>query len=141
MTENALLALLTEYDGGVLTTIKADGRPQLSNVSHAYDPEERVLRVSVTDTRAKTRNVRRDPRVSYHVTSADRWAYTVAEGTAELTPVAGHPYDATVEELVRLYRDVQGEHPDWDDFRAAMVRDRRLVLRIRVERAYGVPRR
>ncbi|WP_320784836.1 PPOX class F420-dependent oxidoreductase [Streptomyces sp. CRN 30] len=141
MTENALLALLTEYDGGVLTTIKADGRPQLSNVTHAYDTDERVLRVSVTDTRAKTRNVRRDPRVSYHVTSADRWAYTVAEGTAELTPVAGHPYDATVEELVRLYRDVQGEHPDWDDFRAAMVRDRRLVLRIRVERAYGVPRR
>ncbi|MFF3348466.1 PPOX class F420-dependent oxidoreductase [Streptomyces sp. NPDC002779] len=140
-TEEALLPLLSEGHGGVLVTLKRDGRPQLSNVTHAYDPDERIIRVSITDDRAKTRNLRRDPRASYHVTSADRWAYTVAEGTADLTPVAGDPHDGTVEELVRLYRDVQGEHPDWDDFRAAMVRDRRLVLRLRVERVYGVPKR
>lgn len=139
-TQNALLALLSEGHGGVLVTLKRDGRPQLSNVSHAYDPEERVIRVSITDDRAKARNLRRDPRASYHVTSGDRWAYTVAEGTAELSPVAGDPYDETVEELVRLYRDVLGEHPDWDDYRAAMVRDRRLVVRLRVERAYGIPK-
>jgi PPOX class probable F420-dependent enzyme len=139
--QNALLGLVAELDGGVLVTLKADGRPQLSNVNHAYDPDERTIRVSVTDGRAKTRNIRRDPRVSYHVTSADRWAYTVVEGTADLTPVAEDPYDETVEELVRLYRDVRGEHPDWDDYRAAMVRDRRLVLRLRVERAYGIPKR
>ncbi|MET9848075.1 PPOX class F420-dependent oxidoreductase [Streptomyces ossamyceticus] len=139
--QNALLGLVSELDGGVLVTLKADGRPQLSNVNHAYDPDERTIRVSVTEGRAKTRNMRRDPRVSYHVTSADRWAYTVVEGTADLTPVAEDPYDETVEELVRLYRDVRGEHPDWDDYRAAMVRDRRLVLRLRVERAYGVPKR
>ncbi|MCL7426059.1 TIGR03618 family F420-dependent PPOX class oxidoreductase [Streptomyces sp. NPDC057806] len=140
-TEEALLPLLSEGDGGVLVTLKRDGRPQLSNVVHAYDPDERVIRVSLTDDRAKTRNLRRDPRASYHVTSPDRWAYTVAEGTADLTPVAEDPYDETVEELVRLYRDVQGEHPDWDDFRAAMVRDRRLVLRLRVDRVYGIPKR
>ncbi len=140
-TQDALLKLLSEYDGGVLTTLKVDGRPQLSNVNHAYYPDERTVRVSITDTRAKTRNMRRDPRVSYHVTSDDRWAYTVVEGTADLTPVARDPHDDTVEELVRLYRDVRGEHPDWDDYRAAMVSDRRLVLRIRVERAYGMPRR
>ncbi|MER6014374.1 PPOX class F420-dependent oxidoreductase [Streptomyces bluensis] len=139
--QNALLGLLSQYNGGVLVTLKADGRPQLSNVSHAYYPDERTVRVSITDSRAKTRNMRRDPRVSYHVTSDDRWAYTVVEGTADLTPVAEDPYDDTVEELIRLYRDVSGEHPDWDDYRAAMVRDRRLVLRLRVERAYGVPRR
>ncbi|MFF1407873.1 PPOX class F420-dependent oxidoreductase [Streptomyces sp. NPDC058294] len=138
--QDALLALLSEGHGGVLVTLRRDGRPQLSNVSHAYDPDERVIRISVTDDRAKTRNLRRDPRASYHVTSADRWAYTVAEGTAELTSVAADTHDATVEELVRLYRDVIGEHPDWDDFRAAMVRDRRLVVRLRVERAYGVSR-
>jgi PPOX class probable F420-dependent enzyme len=138
-TQNALLGLLSEGHGGVLVTLKRDGRPQLSNVSHAYYPDERIIRVSITDDRAKTRNLRRDPRASYHVTAADRWAYTVAEGTAELTPVAQDPYDETVEELVRLYRDVQGEHPDWDDFRAAMVRDRRVVLRLKVERAYGIP--
>ncbi|MFD4527747.1 PPOX class F420-dependent oxidoreductase [Streptomyces sp. NPDC058470] len=140
-TQDALVKLLSEYKGGVLVTLKKDGRPQLSNVTHAYYPDERIVRVSLTDDRAKTRNLRRDPRASYHVTSEDRWAYTVAEGTAELTPVAGDPQDETVEELIRLYRDVQGEHPDWDDYRAAMVRDRRLVLRLHVERAYGIPRR
>ncbi|MFC9281998.1 PPOX class F420-dependent oxidoreductase [Streptomyces collinus] len=139
-TQDALLRLLAGTRGGVLVTLKSDGRPQLSNVSHAYDPEERVVRISVTDDRAKTRNLRRDPRASYHVTSDDRWAYTVAEGTAELSPVAGDPHDDTVEELVRLYRDVLGEHPDWDDYRAAMVRDRRLVVRLPVERVYGIPK-
>lgn len=137
--QDALLGLLSEGHGGVLVTLRRDGRPQLSNVSHAYYPDERIIRVSVTDDRAKTRNLRRDPRASYHVTSADRWAYTVAEGTAELSPVAADPHDETVEELIRLYRDVLGEHPDWDEYRAAMVRDRRLVLRLRVERAYGIP--
>lgn len=138
--QDLLLKLLSEYKGGVLVTLKADGRPQLSNVIHAYDPDERIVRVSLTDDRAKTRNLRRDPRASYHVTSDDRWAYTVVEGVADLTPVARDPHDETVEELVRLYRAVQGEHPDWDDYRAAMVKERRLVLRLRVERAYGIPR-
>ncbi|MER6348053.1 PPOX class F420-dependent oxidoreductase [Streptomyces sp. NPDC001595] len=141
MTQDALLTLLAEGHDGVLVTLKRDGRPQLSNVNHAYYPDERTIRVSLTDDRAKTRNLRRDPRASYHVTTADRWAYAVAEGTADLSPVAQDPYDETVEELIRLYRDVRGEHPDWDDYRAAMVRDRRLVLRLRVERAYGIPRR
>ncbi|MFD6322468.1 PPOX class F420-dependent oxidoreductase [Streptomyces sp. NPDC058442] len=137
----ALLALIGDHNGGVLVTLKRDGRPQLSNVNHAYYPDERLIRVSLTDDRAKTRNLRRDPRASYHVTTPDRWAYTVAEGTAELSPVAADPHDETVQELIRLYRDVNGEHPDWDDYRAAMVRDHRLVLRLRVERAYGIPRR
>ncbi|MFF2203911.1 PPOX class F420-dependent oxidoreductase [Streptomyces sp. NPDC058145] len=139
--DDALLKLLGEGNGGVLVTLKKDGRPQLSNVTHVYYPDERIIRVSLTDDRAKTRNLRRDPRASYHVTTADRWAYAVAEGTADLSPVARDPHDETVEELVRLYRDVSGEHPDWDDYRAAMVRDRRLVLRLRVERAYGIPKR
>ncbi|MET7488957.1 PPOX class F420-dependent oxidoreductase [Streptomyces sp. NPDC005538] len=145
MTQNTtqddapLLRLLSDGHGGVLVTLKSDGRPQLSNVGHVYYPDERVIRVSITDDRAKTRNLRRDPRASYHVTSPDFRAYTVAEGTADLTPVAADPHDDTVEELVRLYRDISGEHPDWDEYRAAMVRDRRLVLRLRVERAYGIP--
>ncbi|MEV7995966.1 PPOX class F420-dependent oxidoreductase [Streptomyces sp. NPDC086077] len=137
MNEDALLKLLSQGHSGVLVTLRRDGRPQLSNVMHAYYPGERTIRISVTDDRAKTRNLRRDPRASYHVTTEDHWAYTVAEGTADLTPVAADPHDDTVEELVRLYRDIGGEHSDWDDYRAAMVRDRRLVIRLRVERAYG----
>ncbi|MER5451882.1 PPOX class F420-dependent oxidoreductase [Streptomyces sp. NPDC002766] len=140
MTQDTLLELLSDHRGGVLVTLKRDGRPQLSNVSHHYDPDERIIRISVTDDRAKTRNLRRDPRVSYHVSSPDRRAYTVVEGTADLSPVAKDPHDDTVEELIRLYREVLGEHPDWDDYRAAMVRDGRLVLRLRVERAYGIPK-
>ncbi|WP_327351918.1 PPOX class F420-dependent oxidoreductase [Streptomyces sp. NBC_01304] len=135
--EDALLKLVSEYDGGVLVTLRRDGRPQLSNVNHHYYPDERIIRVSITADRAKTRNLLRDPRASYHVTSDDRWDYTVVDATAELTPVAADPHDATVEELITLFRDVRGEHPDWDDYRAAMVRDQRIVLRLHVERAYG----
>ena len=138
---DALLGLLTEADGGVLVTLKRDGRPQLSNVNHAYDPDRRIIRVSVTDGRAKVSNVRRDPRVSYHVTSADRWNYAVVEGTAELSDVAADPHDAAVDELVELYRSVRGEHPDWDEYRAAMVADRRMVLRLPVDRVYGLRQR
>ncbi|MFJ3278205.1 PPOX class F420-dependent oxidoreductase [Streptomyces halstedii] len=145
MTDNesareALLRLLGEYDGGVLVTLKRDGRPQLSNVNHAYYPEEGVIRVSVTEDRAKTRNLRRDPRASYHVTSDDRWAWTVVDATAELGPPAADPHDETVEQLITLFRDVQGEHPDWDDYRRAMVRDGRVVLTLRIEHVYGQPR-
>ena len=140
MTHDTLLELLSDERSGVLVTLKRDGRPQLSNVSHHYYPDEGVIRISVTDDRAKTRNLRRDARASYHVSTADRRAYTVVEGTAELTPVAKDPHDDTVEELIRLYRDVLGEHSDWDDYRAAMVRDRRLVVRLKVERAYGIPK-
>ncbi|MGW2180502.1 PPOX class F420-dependent oxidoreductase [Streptomyces sp. NPDC001732] len=135
--QETLLGLLAGENGGVLVTLGRDGRPQLSNVNHFYYPQERIVRVSITDGRVKARNLRRDPRASYHVTSADRWAWTVVDAAAELSPVAAEPHDATVEELITLYRDVQGEHPDWDDYRAAMVRDRRVVLRLHIEHVYG----
>jgi PPOX class probable F420-dependent enzyme len=123
---------------GVLTTLKRDGRPQLSVVSHHYDPAERVLRISVTDDRAKTRNLRRDPRASYLVTGETPWQYVVAEGTAELGAVTTATDDAAADDLVDLYRAVAGEHDDWDEYRAAMVAQRRLVLRVHVERVYGL---
>ena len=122
----------------VLITLKSDGRPQSSNVMQWTDAEG-VVHVSVTDTRAKVRNVRRDPRVSIHVTSEDFWSYVVLEGDAELSPVSTSPDDATVDELVDYYRALNGEHPDWDEYRAAMVADQRLVLRLRPQRAYGMP--
>ena len=132
-----LLAFVAENKGGVLATIKSDGRPQLSNVGYAYDADAGLFRVSVTDSRAKTRNLRRDPRVTLHVASKDFWTWVAVEGTAELTPVAADPHDATVEELVTYYRGVNGEHPDWYEYRAAMVRDRRLVVTFRPEHTYG----
>lgn len=135
--ENALLDLLNSGHRGVLVTTKRDGRAQLSNVDYTYDPATRVLRFSVTDGRAKTVNLRRDPRASFHVTTAQGWSYAVAEGIAELSPVASDPADATVEELIDVFRAIRGEHPDWLEYRNAMVTDRRLVLRLPVQRAYG----
>jgi len=122
----------------VLVTLKADGRPQSSNVL-AVVGEDGVVRISITDGRAKTRNLRRDPRVSLHMVAEDFWSYVVLEGEAELSPVAADPHDDTVEELVAYYRAGNGEHPDWDEYRAAMVADRRLVLRVRPTYAYGMP--
>lgn len=122
---------------GVLATIKRDGRPQLSNVGFVFDPATAAIRISVTDDRVKTRNLRRDPRASFYVAGEDRWSFLVAEGTAQLSPVAERPDDATVDELVDIYRLVAGEHPDWDEFRQAMVDDRRLVIRLAVDRVYG----
>ncbi|MFJ8581310.1 PPOX class F420-dependent oxidoreductase [Micromonospora sp. NPDC093277] len=140
-TRQALTDLIASRWLGTLATIKRDGRPQLSNVVYSFDRGEGLIRVSVTDGRAKTANLRRDPRASFQVSSEDGWAYAVAEARAELTPVAERPDDPTVAELVGIYRAVQGEHPDWDDFRRAMVADRRLVLRLHVERVYGAPPR
>jgi PPOX class probable F420-dependent enzyme len=122
---------------GVLTTIRANGRPQLSNI--LYLPAEGdAFRISITDSRAKTANMRRDPRVSLYVPGDTFWQYVVLEGTAELTPVAADPHDDTVEQLVDYYRTGSGEHPDWDEYRTTMVADGRLICRVHPERAYGI---
>ena len=134
---NPLLALFGTVHTGVLVTLKRDGRPQLSNVSHAYDEPSGTVRISVTADRAKTRNLTRDPRASYHVTTSDFWRYAVGEGRAELSPVAADPHDATVDQLVDLYLSIAGEHDDWDAYRAAMVADHRLILSLRLDHVYG----
>lgn len=136
-TDPRMLAFVAENRWGVLATVKRDGRPQLSNVGYSYDDTEGLVRVSVTADRAKTRNLERDPRVTLHVASQDFWTWVAVEGTAELMPVAADPHDATVEELITYYRAISGEHEDWDEYRAAMVADRRLVVRFRAEHAYG----
>ena len=140
-TQQALTDLVAARSMGVLATIKRDGRPQLSTVVYSFDREAGLIRVSVTDGRAKTANLRRDPRASSHVSSEDGWAYAVVEGRAELTPPSAELGDETVEELVALYRGLRGEHPDWDEYRRAMVDEGRVVLRLHVERMYGMPPR
>ncbi len=130
------LQLASERKLGTLVTLKRDGRPQLSNIMYAI--ADGIVRISVTDGRAKTANLRRDPRGSLYVTQPDGWAYLVLEGDAEPTPVATAPDDAVVDELVELYRSLQGEHSDWDEYRRAMVADHRLVVRLRPNHAYGM---
>ena len=136
--EQALQAA-RDRNHSVLTTIKRDGKPQLSNVLHAVG-DDGVIRISTTADRAKYANLRRNPWAALHVDGADFWSYAVLEGDVELSDVAAAPDDATVEELVGLYRSLQGEHEDWDDYRAAMVAERRVVVRILPTHAYGALR-
>ena len=137
--DEKLLAVITGNSLGILATIKRDGRPQLSNVTYHFDPRALTIEVSVTEPRAKTRNLRRDPRASILVSSEDGWSYAVAEGDAVLSPPAAAPDDETVESLIALYRSMAGEHPDWDEFRGAMVVDRRVLLRLPISHLYGMP--
>lgn len=124
---------------GVLLTIRSNGRPQASNIVYAMDDED-VVRISVTDDRAKTANLRRDPRASLHVASDDFWQYVVLEADADLTAVTTEPGDEASRELRELYRSVSGEHDDWDEYDQAMIDQQRLVVRLRPTRAYGMVR-
>ena len=137
MTES-LLERIGAHGLGVLVTIKRDGRPQLSNVTYVFDGTR--VRVSLTDGRAKTRNLRRDPRASLYVDGPRGRSYVVLEGKADLSPVAAAPDDAVVEDLVDYYRTASGEHPDWDEYRAVMVQDKRLMFSMTVDHAYGMPK-
>ncbi len=131
------LDFIRDKRNGMLIALKSDGRPQSSNIAFAVGDDD-VIRVSVTDTRAKTANLRRDPRASLHVNRDDFWAYVVIEADVSMLPVAEHPDDATVDALVDYYRVVAGEHDNWAEYRQAMVDDRRLLLELRPTRAYGM---
>jgi PPOX class probable F420-dependent enzyme len=109
----------------------------LSNIAYAVG-DDGVVRISVTDGRAKTANLRRTPQASLYLGREDFGAYVVVDGDVTLSPVADSPEDATVEELITTYRTLAGEHPDWDEYRRAMVADRRLVVRLQPTRAYGM---
>ena len=137
MTET-LLDRIGTHGLGVLVTLKRDGRPQLSNVTYVFDGTR--VRVSLTDDRAKTKNLRRDPRASLYVDGPRGRTYVVLEGKAELSPVAADPHDAVVEDLVDYYRTASGEHPNWDEYRAVMVEDKRLMFSMTVDHAYGMPK-
>jgi PPOX class probable F420-dependent enzyme len=137
-TEKALQAARDNHQG-ILVTLKSDGKPQLSNVLHAVGADG-VIRISITTGRAKYKNLLRTPWAALHVNGPTFWGYAVLEGEVTLAEPAAAPDDATVEELVELYRSLNGEHEDWDDYRAAMVRDERLVVRLTPNRAYGALR-
>jgi len=131
------LEFVRAHRQGVLVTQKRDGRPQLSNIMYAVD-DAGVIRISVTADRAKTKNLARTPLASLHVSRDDFYAYVVLDADVELSAVTVTPDDAAADELVALYRSMAGEHGDWEDYRQAMVRDRRLVARLTPTHAYGM---
>ena len=129
--------LLAQSRLGVLATIKADGRPQLSPVTPFYDREAETLYVSMTDGRAKTANLRRDPRAALEVTAPDARTWATAEGTVALIGPGTDPHGPEVDALVDYYRKAAGEHPDWDEYRSVMVADRRVLMVMTVGHVYG----
>jgi PPOX class probable F420-dependent enzyme len=137
MTDFDPHALLADSQIGVLATIKSNGLPQLSPVTPFYDRGAGVVYVSITEGRAKTANLRRDPRAALEVTSADGWAWATAEGAVTLTGPGTDPNGPEVDALVDYYRNAAGEHPDWDEYRAVMVSDRRVLMALNIDRVYG----
>ncbi|GAA4631124.1 TIGR03618 family F420-dependent PPOX class oxidoreductase [Actinoallomurus vinaceus] len=113
-----------------MVTFHADGRPQTSPVLCAVDDASRVV-VSTRETAVKTRNVMREPRVTFCVfTDAFFGEWMQVDGEAEIVRLP-----EAMEPLIDYYRKISGEHPDWDDYRAAMERDRRVVIRATITRA------
>jgi PPOX class probable F420-dependent enzyme len=130
------LAWLAQRHQGVVITIRSDGSPQSSNVGYAV--LDGVVKVSVTDDRAKTRNLRRDPRGVLHVTGDSWWQYVSVRVTAQLSDVTTTPGDDVGQELLRLYDSIAPEpHPDPQEFYEAMVAERRLVLSLTPVSAAG----
>ena len=122
-------AFLRENHRGILATMRTDGRPQMSVIAVGVDDEGRAV-ISSRDETYKVRNIRRDPRVSVCVTSGDYWRWIQIDGTATVLSLP-----EAMEPLVEYYRGINGEHPDWDDYRRAMQDEHRVLVRIDIERA------
>jgi PPOX class probable F420-dependent enzyme len=116
---------------GVLATIRRDGRPQLSNVAYALDQDGRI-KISVTRNRAKTRNLRRDPRATLEILADNWYQYLVVEAATEI-----QEGPTLLADLRRVYEMITGKpHPNWAEFDEAMVRDDRVLLALTIERMY-----
>jgi PPOX class probable F420-dependent enzyme len=130
------LAFAAGRRNALLTTLRADGRPQQSVIFYVFDDGR--FSISVTATRAKTKNLRRDPRAALFVPSDDVFVWAGFDGQVELSDVAQSPDDAVVDKLVDHYRRGVGEHEDWDAFRRSMVEDQRLVATFVATSATGI---
>jgi PPOX class probable F420-dependent enzyme len=123
-------SFLSTHPRAILATTRADGRPQLSPVVAAVDDDGRVL-ISTRETAVKAKNLARDPRASLCVINDGFFGEWIqAEGNAELIHL---PEALPI--LEDYYRRISGEHPDWDDYRESMRRDKRLIIRIAIDRA------
>ena len=124
------LSFLRDNPRAILATTRADGRPQLSPIVASVDAEGQIA-ISSRETAVKVKNLRRDPFASLCVFNDGfygEWVQLEGPATIVSLPEAMEP-------LVEYYRSLSGEHPDWDDYRAAMERDRRVIVRVRPERA------
>ncbi|MGA2837896.1 MAG: PPOX class F420-dependent oxidoreductase [Acidimicrobiales bacterium] len=130
------LAFAAGRRAALLTTLRGDGRPQQSVIFYLCDGDR--FTISVTATRAKTKNLRRDPRAALFVPSDDVFVWAGFDGRVELSDVSRRPDDAVVDRLVDYYRRANGEHEDWAAYRQAMVDDQRLVATFVATSATGI---
>lgn len=122
---------------GVLTTVKRDGHPQLSNIFYLWDPEERIARITTTADRVKARVLARHPACALYARGAHFYQWAVAEGEAQLSDVTTSPGDAASQELLPLYEAFMGAEPS-DELYARLIEEKRLVVRLHVTRVYGM---
>ncbi|WP_410675581.1 TIGR03618 family F420-dependent PPOX class oxidoreductase [Amycolatopsis sp. cmx-4-68] len=134
--EDVLSELLAAQSLGALATINRSGHPHLSTVAYAWDPGARVVRIGSTLGRAKVRQLARDPHASLYVSRPDQLAFAVAEGVAEVSPVSATPGDETGRELLAMQAPFTDPGDEAVFFRN-MVEDRRVVIKLRVDRLYG----
>ncbi|MEV6803374.1 TIGR03618 family F420-dependent PPOX class oxidoreductase [Streptomyces sp. NPDC051132] len=136
LSDAALSALLGEQQFGTLATVRRSGHPHLTTMLYHWDPEARVARFSSTADRAKVGQLRRDPRAALHVQGGDVWSFAVAEGEAEVSDVTTVPGDAVGRELLAMIpRAARPE--DEDAILEHLVAERRVVIRLKVDRLYG----
>lgn len=136
MELSSALSWAAARKNAVLITIRKDGRPQSSDI--AYTVSNDAFAISVTGDRAKTANMRRDPRVVLHITDPDNWSYVSFDGSVELSPITEATNDATADALVAYYEHVAGQaHPDWAEYRQAMVDEGRLIATFRPASVVG----
>ena len=135
--EQQLLQIIASNSQGVLAAVTRAGYPHLTNVLYVWDGQERIARVSTTADRVKGRILRRDPRAALHVSGPHFWSYAVAECDAETSEVAMTPGDPASRELLGVHSAFYGEL-DEDALFGRLIDERRLVVRLRVRRLYGV---
>jgi PPOX class probable F420-dependent enzyme len=135
--QQLLLDLIAARQQGILAAVSRAGYPHLTNVLYVWDAQERTARVSTTAERVKGRILGRDPRAALHVPGDHFWSYAVAEGDAELSKIAARPGDDACRELLAIHSVFYGEF-DQTQFFEQMINAKRLVVRLRVKRLYGV---
>ncbi len=130
MNRDEALEYVRKNNRGVLATIKKDGRPQLSNIAYLLDHDGKV-KISTTAGTYKVRNMQRDPRVAMTALGDNWYRYIVVEGQATVSE------EGQLAELRRLYEAIAGKpHPDWEEYDAAMLKDRRVIISIEIENLY-----
>ncbi|MFE0187939.1 PPOX class F420-dependent oxidoreductase [Streptomyces sp. NPDC058989] len=136
LSDEALSALLGKQQFGTLATVKRSGHPHLTTMLYSWDAEARVVRLSTTADRVKVRQLRRDPRAALHVQGGDVWSFAVAEGEAEVSETTTVPGDAVGRELLGMV-PTAAKPEDEEAFLKQLVTERRVVIRLKVDRLYG----